>query len=74
MYVCIYKRFKFSISLHFWNQWEDLIMMYFNTQEAWWKANRGYLDMKKEMNSPKQQMKCIYSLKHVRHVYAIAQM
>jgi hypothetical protein len=30
--------------------------------------------MRKEMNPPKQQMKCTYSLKHVRHVYAIAQM
>ncbi len=46
--------------------------MYSNTQEAWWKANHGYLYMRKEMNPPKQQMKCTYSLKHVRYVYAIA--
>ncbi len=55
-------------------RWEDSVMMLTNTQEARWKANHEYLDMRKEMNPPKQQMKCTYSLKHVRHVYAIAQM
>jgi hypothetical protein len=51
----------FQFLFHFWKWWEDSVLMYSNIQEAWWKVNHGYLDMRKEMNPPKQQVKCTYS-------------